>query len=101
MIIKRDTVFMASTKFLNTSVMLLNSFKPFILIAILLTFFHHICLSLQPTLDVMVEIVRHSAAPIPDVFITRTFPAVVQCILRSEDYAVLQVGHLYAGVILS
>ena len=45
----------------------------------------------QPTLDVMVEIIRHSSTPVPEIFITRSFPAVVQCVLQTEDYAIMQV----------
>ena len=57
-------------------------------------------LSFQPTLDVMVEIIRHSVKPLPDVLIKRSFPALVQCILRSEDYTVIQVSLIFAKLVV-
>ena len=57
-------------------------------------------LSFQPTLDVMVEIIRHSVKPLPDVLIKRSFPALVQCILRSEDYTVIQVSFIFAKFVV-
>ena len=48
----------------------------------------------------MVEIIRHSVKPLPDVLIKRSFPALVQCILRSEDYTVIQVSLLFAMFVI-
>eukprot|EP00794_Sanderia_malayensis_P006843 gene6843-7611_t len=45
-----------------------------------------------PSLDLMTEIIRNCSQPLPEVLITRSFPATVQCILKSEDFAVIQNG---------
>ena len=47
---------------------------------------------LQPTIDILEEIIRKSPKPLNQIFMKRAFPSIIEKTLKSDDEAIVQVS---------